>query len=116
MLLFWQGRGWAVLPIMFGWIFLVIFVLIATMGAEADPNAAAANTDRTFALAFALAAANVFYLHWRWGKKLRAPAEPGAEEGNGVVPQDSFMFVPIKYWAYVFAAGAAYFLVHSFTV
>lgn len=115
MVLFWQGRGWAVLPIMFGWIFLVIGVMIATKGPEADPNAAA-NTDRIFALAFALSAANVFYLHWRRGKKLRAPAEPGAEEGNGVVPPDSFMFVPIKYWAYLFAAGAAYLLVHSFTV
>lgn len=115
MLLFWQGRGWAVLPILFGWIFLVIGVMIATKGPEADPNAAA-NTDRIFALAFALSAANLLYLDWRRRKKLRKASAAGAEDGSAVVSPDSFMFIPIKYWTYLFAAVTAYFLIHSFTV
>lgn len=115
MLIFWQGRGWLVPLIMFGWIFFAVGVMIATMGSEASPNPDA-STDRTFALGFALSAANVFYLHWRRGMRVRAAGETGSESGSAAIPPDSFMFVPVKYWAYLFAAVAVYLLGHSFTV
>ena len=81
MLLFWRGLGWAVLPIMFGWLFLLIGVAIATLGPEADPNADA-NTSRLFALAFALSAATVFYLAHRRANRPRAIFSSGRSSSN----------------------------------
>lgn len=108
MLLFWRGHGWAVLLILFGWLFLLIGVTIATHGPEGDPNAAA-NTDRTFALAFALSAVTVYAMAWRKERKLRAAADP-------VPYDDNFMFIPVKFWAYGFAAIAVFLLVRSFSL
>jgi hypothetical protein len=113
MLLFWRGLGWSVLPILFGWIFLLIFVMIATQGPAADPNAAA-NTSRLFGLAFALSTASVFYLARRRANRPRLIADPATGESLPVPQQDDFMFIPMKYWSYIFAAGAAYFFIRSF--
>ncbi|MCR4339506.1 MAG: hypothetical protein NUW01_06425 [Gemmatimonadaceae bacterium] len=108
MLLFWRGHGWAVLLILFGWLFLLIGVTIATHGPEGDPSAAA-NTDRTFALAFALSAVTVYAMAWRKERKLRAAADP-------VPYDDNFMFIPVKFWAYGFAVIAVFLLVRSFSL
>lgn len=118
MLLFWRGIGWAVPLIMFGWIFALIFVMIATQGPEADPNADA-TVARLFGLAFLLSAGTVFYLAWRRTHRPRVTDEPTSEtvlvrEMVPVQQGDHFMFVPLKYWAYLFAAVAVWFLASSF--
>lgn len=117
MLIFWEGKGWTVPLIMFGWIFFMIGVMIATLPPEGSPNAAA-NTDRLFAIAFALSAGTVVYMDWRRTKKrVRQAASAGAEEAAGAIAlRDSFMFIPLKYWAYIYAAITIYFIGHSFTV
>lgn len=108
MLLFWRGQGWTVLLILFGWLFLLIGVIIATHSPEGDPNAAA-NTDRTFALAFALSAITVFAMALRRERKLRSAAEPAPYD-------DHFMFIPVKFWAYGFVAVAVFLLARSFSL
>lgn len=116
MLIFWEGKGWTVPLIMFGWIFFMVGVVIATLPAEGDPNADA-NTNRVFAIAFALSAATVFFMDRRRSRKRREQAASDAAEGAGAIaPRDSFMFIALKYWAYVFAAVTVYFIGHSFTV
>lgn len=116
MLIFWEGKGWTVLLIMFGWVFLMIGVVIATAPAEGDPNAAA-NTDRYFAIAFALSAASVFFMDQRRRKKRSQEARSGGAEGvAAIAPRDSFMFITLKYWVYIYVAVAVYFIGHSFTV
>lgn len=116
MLIFWEGKGWTVPLIMFGWVFVMIGVVIAAAPAEGDPNAAA-NTDRFFAIAFALSAATTFFMDRRRSKKRRQQAASAeTEEAGAIAPRDSFMFIPLKYWAYVFAAITVYFAGHSFTV
>ena len=116
MLIFWEGKGWTVLLIMFGWIFFLTGIMIATAPPEGDPNAAA-NTDRLFALAFVLSAATVYYMDWRRGRRrAQIAASKKAEEADTIASRDSFMFIPLKYWAYIYAAAAIYFVGHSFTV
>ncbi len=107
MLLFWRGQGWAVMLILFGWLFLLIGVIIATHSPEGDTNAAV-NTDRTFALAFALSAITVFAMAVLRERKLRSAAESA--------PYDHFMFIPVKFWAYGFVAIAVFLLTRSFSL
>ena len=108
MILFWRGHGWAVLLILFGWLFLLIGVTIATVSPEGDPNAAA-NTDRTFALGFALSAMTVYAMARRKERKLLAAAAP-------LPYDDHFMFIRVKLWAYAFTAIALFLLVRSFSL
>ncbi len=116
MLIFWEGKGWTVPLIMFGWIFFMVGVLIATAPPEGDPNGAA-TTDRLFAIAFALSAATVFFMDHRRNRKRRVPgAVVGTGEPGAMASRDSFMFVTLRYWSYVFVAITVYFIVHSFTV
>src|SRR5688500_12937922 len=109
MLLFWRGKGWTVLPIMFAWVFFVMIVGIVMLGPEADPNAAA-NVDRHFALAFVLSAANLYYLAWGGAGKVAQATDP-----NVAPYSDDCMFIPMKYWSYGFLAVAVFFLGRSFT-
>lgn len=116
MLIFWEGKGWTVPLVMFGWVFFMIGVVIATAPAEGDPNAIA-NTDRYFAIAFALSAATVFFMDQRRSRKRgQQPAAVETGEAGGMAPRDSFMFVTLKYWSYIFAAITVYFIGHSLTV
>jgi hypothetical protein len=95
---------------MFGWLFLVTIVWIATDGPEADPNGAS-TTDRIFALGFALAAMNVYYLAWRGTKAVAQSTDPD------VAPySDDCMFIPMRFWAYGFAAIALFLLIRSFSL
>jgi hypothetical protein len=112
-LLFWRGWGWLVLPILFGWVFVAIGIMIATQGPDADPNAAA-NTDRLFALVFVLSAATVFFLA-RWRNKPRQVVAPETGETQQLVHRDDFMFIPMKYYALVYAAVAVFLAVKSLT-
>lgn len=115
MLIFWEGKGWTVPLIMFGWVFVMIGVAIATGPAEGDPKAAA-NTDRFFAIAFALSAATVFFMDQRRKNRRQQAASVDTGEAGAMAPRDSFMFIALKYWSYIFAAIAVYFIGHSFTV
>lgn len=110
MLLFWRGKGWAVLPIMFGWLFVVTIAWIATSGPEPSSNAAA-TTDRIFALGFGLAAVNVYYLAWRGARAVAQSTDP-----NVAPYSDDCMFIPMKFWAYGFAAIALFLLLRSFSL
>lgn len=111
MLLFWRGAGIWVLPIMFCWLFLLIGLMIATAGPVGNPDADA-YTSRLFALSFALSAVTVFFIAHR--REHRPPViDPATGEAEPPV-RDDFMYIPMKYWAYLFGVGAAYLFVRSF--
>lgn len=119
MLVFWRGIGWAVPLIMFGWIFALVFVMIATQGPEADPNADA-TTARLFGFAFLLSAGTVSYLARRRARRPPQIIERSTVE-TVLVPEmvpvpggDHFMFVPLKYWSYLFAVTAVWFFFKAF--
>jgi hypothetical protein len=112
MLVYWRGRGWSVLLIMFGWMFVAVGIGIATHGPEADPNANA-NVDRLFGIAFALSAASVFFL--ARGRRLPPQTvEEAAQEPRLYSHLDHFMFVPMLYYTYIFAAAAVFLFGKSF--
>jgi hypothetical protein len=112
MLLYWSGRGWSVLLIMFGWMFVMAGIVIATHGPYGDPNANA-NVDRMVAIAFALSASCVFVL--AHGRRLPPQtAEERAQQRRLHSHRDDFMFIPMTYYAYIFMAAAVWMLIKSF--
>jgi hypothetical protein len=109
-MLFWRGWGIAVLPVMFGWIFLLAGLMIAFGSGEADPNADA-TVDRLFARAFALSAVTTYGItRWR-ARKTLTPSDPSEGPEAGV--RDDFMFVPLEFYVYLFTAAALFMFARS---
>jgi hypothetical protein len=99
-MLFWRGWGILVFFVPFLWIFILAGVLIGSGAYEPDPVKASAAIDRLFALAFALAGASVFLI-------VRYRARKG-------INYDDFMFIRMKYWAWLLGLVALGLVVASF--
>ena len=113
MAVFWRGWGFLVPLIMFGWIFVLIGVMIATASPEGNPNAAA-YTDRLFAVAFALSAVTDYIMDRRRRRPIPV-VDPTTGETQMLVNEDHFMFILVKYYVWIFAAAAVFMAAKSFT-
>lgn len=113
MVVFWRGWGWTIPLIMFGWIFVAVGYVIATAPPGGNPNAAK-DTDRLFALVFVLSAATVYLLD-SWRRRGSTPVvDPATGETILIKNADHFMFIPAKYYPWVFLAIAVYMMAKSF--
>jgi hypothetical protein len=100
MIIFWRGVGFLVFFVPFAWIFLLVGIMIGIGSHEPDPHKATVFVHRLFALAFALSAVTLDLV-----SRYRSRAAPG---------RDEFMFIPMRYWSWVVAAGAVALFVASF--
>lgn len=114
MLIFWRGRGWLVPVIMFGWLFVATGFAIATAPKNGDPNAAA-HVDLLFAVVFVASAVTVYLMDRRTTARIVPIADAVPGEAHRAVPRDHFMFIPVKYYTWLFLAIAIFLAVKSFT-
>lgn len=113
MVVFWRGWGWTVPLIMFGWAFASVGYVIATAGPNGNPNAAR-DTDRLFAVVFILSALTVYFLD-RWRRRGTTPVvDPATGETHAVPNDDHFMFIPSRYFVWIYLAAAVYMAAKSF--
>jgi len=115
-MLFWRGWGILVFVVTFAWIFILIGFMIASGYHEPDAAKAAAYTDRLFAQAFLLSAVTVFFLARHRENTPVKVVDPATGQTLWVPKIDDFMFIRMKYWAYVLAAGAAAMFIKSYFV
>ena len=113
MAFFWRGRGWLVPMIFLGWLFVGVAFAVVTAPPQGDPQASA-HVDLLFAVVFAASALSVYVLHRRTRARLTPiedalPGEPHLE-----VQHDHFMFLPVKYWPWLFLAVAVVMAGKSF--
>ena len=113
-MIFWRGWGILVFLVTFGWIFLLIGIMIATEYHEPDEAKGAAVTDLIFALALILSAASVFLLTRYRDNTPGKVVDPATGEIHLVPHADEFMFIPMKYWTYVLVAFSAWMFIRSF--
>jgi hypothetical protein len=113
-MLFWKGWGILVFVATFGWLFLLMGIMIAMDSHEPDASKAAADTDLLFALAFILAATTVFFLARYREDTPREGVDPRTGQIERIPHEDEFMFIPMKYWTYFLAACSAYMFIRSF--
>lgn len=113
MLIFWRGRGWLVPMILFGWVFVAVAFAIVTAPAQGDPKAAA-HVDLLFAVVFIASAISVYVLDRRTRARLAPIEDASPGEPHLEVQHDHFMFVPVKYYTWLFLAGAVFMATKSF--
>lgn len=113
-MIFWRGWGISVLYVWVAWMLVVFGIMIAAGGYEPDEAKAAAYTDRVFALWFALSAASVFFLA-RYRDKTPPNVFDSASAHGRLAPHtDEFMFIRMKYWTHILAAGSLWMITKSF--
>jgi hypothetical protein len=100
MILIWRGWGILTFFMPFIWLFILIGIAIGMDYHQADPDQANAEVARMFALALALSAVSL-YIIWRYRERVA----PGV---------DHLIYIPTKYWNWLFAAGAVVLFVLSF--
>jgi len=100
MILIWRGWGILTFFMPFIWIFILVGIAIGMDYHQPDPDLATAAVVRMFALALALSVASLYFI-----VRYRERVAPGV---------DHLIYVPTRYWNWLFAAGAVVLLVLSF--
>jgi hypothetical protein len=113
-MLFWRGWGFWVYGITFGWMFILIGIMIATGSHEQDAAKAAAFTDRLFGLSFILSALSVFLLSRYRNNTPHQKIDPSTGRVDLIPNHDEFMFIPMRYWTYLLAVISGCAFIKSF--
>jgi hypothetical protein len=113
-MIFWRGWGISVLYVWVAWMLVVFGIMIAAGSYEPDEAKAAAYADRVFALWFALSAASVFFLARYRERTPRKVVDPTTNQSSLVPHADDFMFIRMKYWTHILAAGSLWMITKSF--
>jgi hypothetical protein len=114
MLIFWRGKGWLVPVILIGWVFVAVGFAIATAPDAGDPDAGA-HVDLLFAVVFVVSAITVYLMDRRTRARILPIADAVPGEPHLAVYHDHFMFLPVKWYTWVFLAGAVFMAGKSFT-
>ena len=113
-MIFWRGWGILVFIATFGWMFILIGIMIASDSYEPDEVKAAVETDRLFALSLALSAASVFFLARYRENRPGKMVDPRTGQIDLVPHVDEFMFIRMKYWTYIIGAFSIGMYIKSF--
>ncbi|MFB3886238.1 MAG: hypothetical protein ACE144_13515 [Thermodesulfobacteriota bacterium] len=113
-MLFWRGWGILVFVATFGWLFILMGIVIAGGSHEPDAAKAAADTDRLFALSFLLSAATVFLLARYREKTPGKVVDPRTGQIHLIPHVDEFMFIRMKYWTFALLAISIWMFLRSF--
>jgi len=113
-MLFWKGWGFWVYGITFGWLFILIGIMIAIDSHDPDAAKAAAFTDQLFGLSFMLSALSVFVLSRYRDNTPHQKIDPSTGSIDLIHNHDEFMFIPMRYWSYILAVISAVFFIRSF--
>jgi hypothetical protein len=108
----WEGWGWTAFFIPMGWMFVVFGFPIFTGYYEPDPHKLDRALDLLFALWMVLSAASIYAIdRWREAKAQRNVSAGPVVETRRL---DTFFWVRLYFWPYLYAALSLGGVIKSF--